>query len=130
MTTFEQALQSEPTATLLRFLGLQVAGSDGARHTLRLLREELGERQAATPLGLAQGLSILIETDLRSELSALRCPTHWLFGARDTLVPAGVRDCLARLLPTARIDTIDGAGHAPFLSHPVQCLDSLLAAAA
>ena len=34
------------------------------------------------------------------------------------------------MLPKARVDVVDGAGHAPFLSHPDVCLGLLLEAAA
>jgi pimeloyl-[acyl-carrier protein] methyl ester esterase len=123
---FAGALSADPAATLLRFLGLQVKGAEGARETLRQLRDELGQRPPASLAGLEQGLALLARTDLRAELAALRCPTHWLFGARDTLVPARVGEAVRRLLPDAVVDVVDGAGHAPLLSHPQACIDSLL----
>jgi pimeloyl-[acyl-carrier protein] methyl ester esterase len=127
---FGDALGADSGATLMRFLGLQVKGAEHARQTLRLLREEIDKRPAASIAGLQQGLRLLADTDLRAELSQLACPSHWLFGARDTLVPAAVIGALPGLLPGASIDVIDGAGHAPFLSHPHECLTSLLNAAA
>jgi len=44
-------------------------------------------------------------------------PSLWLFGERDTLVPAAVAERIAVLLPQARTRVIAGAAHAPFLSH-------------
>jgi pimeloyl-[acyl-carrier protein] methyl ester esterase len=123
---FADALGEDPQATLLRFLSLQVKGADQARETLRLLRAELAARPPASRTGLVQGLEILLHTDLRRELPRLACPSHWLFGARDTLVPRSLYARLAELLPTARIDRIEGAGHAPFLSHPQASLAILL----
>jgi len=127
---FAAALADDPGATLLRFLGLQVKGAEHARETLRLLQAELGQRPPASRPGLAQGLEILLHTDLRRELSQLSCPTHWLFGARDTLVPRSLHRRLADYLPGARIEQIEGAGHAPFLSHPQPSLEALRAAVA
>ena len=127
--TFEQfaaALGDDPNATLARFLGLQVRGAEHARETLRLLRAELAQRRPASAAGLVQGLELLLRNDLRAELQQLSCPSHWLFGARDTLVPAALHPRLSEALPQARIETIPGAGHAPFLSHPDACLDALL----
>jgi len=127
---FAAALADDPNATLLRFLALQVQGAEHARETLRLLRAELEQRPAASRAGLAQGLELLLHTDLRRELSQLACPTHWLFGARDTLVPRSLYPRLADSLPGARIERIEGAGHAPFLSHPQASLQALLGAVA
>lgn len=127
---FAGALHDDPHATLLRFVGLQVKGAEHARETLRLLRDELERRPPASRAGLGQGLEILLHTDLRRELPQLRCPTHWLFGARDTLVPRSLPAHIAERLPDAHIEVIAGAGHAPFLSHPQACLAALLGAVA
>jgi pimeloyl-[acyl-carrier protein] methyl ester esterase len=125
-TQFADALALDPAATLKRFLALQVRGSDDARATLRRLRTELDARAPASVEGLAGGLSILATTDLRAGLRDLRCCTHWLFGGRDTLVPPDAAGAVSRLLPDAAIDTIAGAGHAPFLSHPHACLARMI----
>jgi pimeloyl-[acyl-carrier protein] methyl ester esterase len=123
---FADALGGDPNGTLMRFLGLQVTGAEHARETLKLLRSELGERPAASVEGLRQGLELLLETDLRGPLGRLARPSHWLFGSRDTLVPPGVSERVRSLLPGAKLSLIEGAGHAPFLSHPEQSLESLL----
>ena len=123
---FADALADDPSGTLMRFLSLQVTGDESARDTLKLLRAEVTRRPPASNAGLAQGLDLLLATDLRPRLQDLACPTHWLFGARDTLVPATLGDALNGLLPQATVDVIDGAGHAPFLSHADAALDVLL----
>lgn len=128
-TTFHQfaaALADDPNATLLRFLALQVSGDEHARATLKLLRAELAQRPPASAHGLRQGLDLLLATDLRARLGALHCPHHWLFGDRDTLVPPSAGACISALAGDATVDVIAGAGHAPFLSHPRECLDVLL----
>ena len=123
---FADALAEDPNAALMRFLALQVSGAEHARETLKLLRFETGQRPPASTRGLAQGLDLLLNTDLRGRLAGLDQPTHWVFGARDTLVPAVVREPLLEMLPGATVDVIDGAGHAPFLSHPQACIARLL----
>ena len=102
--------------------------AEHARETLRLLRGELERRPPSSRAGLVQGLEILSHTDLRRELPQLRCPTHWLLGTRDTLVPRSLPGQLSVSLPNASIDQIEGAGHAPFLSHPEATLQALLGA--
>jgi pimeloyl-[acyl-carrier protein] methyl ester esterase len=124
-TQFADALAADPAATLQRFLALQVRGAADARETLRGLRSGLNARPPASDAGLAQGLAILETADLRDALGRLRCRTHWIFGERDTLVPARVAGAVARLLPDAAIDIVAGAAHAPFLSHPYPSLARL-----
>lgn len=123
---FADALDGDPHATLLRFLGLQVRGADHARATLRLLRAELQARPPASVEGLRQGLELLLHSDLRDALGRLHCPQHWLLGARDTLVPAALGDWLERHLDSAQVTRVPGAGHAPFLSHPQAVLAALV----
>lgn len=125
-TQFASALHADPDATLNRFLSLQVKGAEHARETLKLLRAELTQRPAASERGLAQGLELLLHNDLRDRLGELACPSHWLFGARDTLVPAALQTRLREYLPDADFEQIAGAGHAPFLSHPYDSLETLM----
>ena len=123
---FADALARDPNGTLLRFLGLQVQDAEHARKTFRLLRTELAQRPPASDSGLQQGLALLLHSDLREGLARLECPSQWLFGARDTLVPAALGDWLGRHLADVRIEVIAGAGHAPFLSHPAVVTDALV----
>lgn len=121
--TFEQFaanLAADHVGALERFLALQVRGADHARETLRWLKQEVRERPRPQDAALDDGLRLLLETDLRSELRQLRQPTLWLLGERDSLVPADVGHDLATLQPAADVLVIGGAAHAPFLSHPAR----------
>lgn len=115
---FTGNLLANPTATLTRFLALQVRGAEDAGGTLRRLKDALRERPPARAEALRAGLELLRGTDLRPRLKALRPPALWLLGEHDTLVPAGMGWELTEWLPAARVETVAGAGHAPFLSHP------------
>jgi pimeloyl-[acyl-carrier protein] methyl ester esterase len=117
LSGFHEALLAEPAATLERFLALQVRGSEDARGTLRRLRAALAARPAAHPEALARGLELLADEDLRGPLPDIPSPALWLFGARDTLVPATVAERVALLMPGAETVVIPGAAHAPLLSH-------------
>jgi len=114
---FNAALLDDPAATLERFLALQVRGSSEARGTLRTLRAGLERFPPPQRSALATGLDLLCGEDLRGPLPDLRVPSLWLFGERDTLVPAAVAERIGVLLPQARTHVIAGAAHAPFLSH-------------
>ena len=122
---FARALVHDHHQTLERFLSLQVQGDEAARETLRLLRKDIALRREADPLALEHGLDLLREVDLRGQLQQIRCPTLWLLGERDTLVPADLGDELETLMPRAEVLILQGCAHAPFLSHPRQCLRAL-----
>ena len=123
---FSVALKRNHQQTLARFLSLQVQGDEAARESLRLLRSDLIARPEPHPKALEQGLDLLLDVDLRDQLPNLRCPCLWLLGERDTLVPAGVAEDLARMsMPDSRVRILRGCAHAPFISHPVESLEAL-----
>jgi pimeloyl-[acyl-carrier protein] methyl ester esterase len=104
--------------TIQRFLALQVHNSEHGRATLTTLREQLWARPAPAPSVLADTLAVLGSTDLCAEVAGITQPTLVVAGTRDTLaLPAAAR-WLAATLPDARLQEIEGAAHAPFLSHP------------
>ncbi|WP_419609808.1 alpha/beta fold hydrolase, partial [Thiolapillus sp.] len=111
--------------TLRRFLSLQVQGAADAKDLLLRLRREFDSRPLPNPAALQTGLDILLHSDLRRALATLDLPSAWLLGERDTLVPKSLAHALTGLQPQAEVHVIDGAAHAPFLSHPGQCLKRL-----
>ena len=120
---FMEELRRDVRATLNRFLALQVRGSEAAGATLRDLRGRLFAHGDPDPAALASGLAILRDTDLRAALASLRIPAQFILGERDTLMPAAVA---AQIPSNAHAEVIQGAGHAPFLSHPQAFLEKLL----
>ncbi|MEN8176184.1 MAG: pimeloyl-ACP methyl ester esterase BioH [Pseudomonadota bacterium] len=122
---FITASRQDHRRTLERFLALQVRGSETARDNLRLLKQQLRLRPDPRPEALDAGLGLLKTVDLRKQLAELSCPTGWLYGERDTLVPVAGSETLGRWLPEARIRVIGGAAHAPFLSHRSETTDAV-----
>lgn len=114
---FSRQLEIDSGKTIVRFLTLQVRGSEHSAGLLRYLREGLRQRPLPAPVSLAAGLELLRQTDLRSELQ--HCKPCLLLGERDTLVPAS----LASITSDARCLVIPDTGHTPFLSHPDLCAD-------
>lgn len=115
---FAQALESDYRATLLRFLALQAKGSERAREEVRALREQVFARGTPRKQALAAGLRLLRESDLREALGTLDMPALLLHGERDTLAPLAGARRTAEALPAGQLETVAGAGHAPFISHP------------
>jgi len=115
---FVTQVRADPKRTLNGFLGLQVQGSHHERLTLRELRRLLDETPMALTTSLLAGLDILGDNDLRTMLARIEVPVEIIHGALDKLVPAVAAEALATGIPNACLTLIDGAGHAPFLSHP------------
>ncbi len=115
---FATDLRRDHREVLLRFLALQVRGSDAARRQLRVMRERLFLHGEPDPIALDLGLTLLKQCDLRQKLSSVEQPTLLVAGERDLLVPPRAVAEMAERLPEARLEVLAGAGHAPFLSSP------------
>ena len=114
---FGDELAASWRLTMQRFLALQVHGSDEGRQALAMLREQLFARGEPSRAVLADLLAVLASTDLRDRLASIAAPALVVSGERDLLAPAAAGEWLADALPDARYVRIEGAAHAPFLSH-------------
>ncbi len=117
LETFAGELERDLKGTLMRFLSLQVQGAAQPQATLKALRRQWAERPAARPAALRSGLQILGSADLRGRLQEIHCPAVVIAGSRDRVVAPQASAFLAAQLAGARLHTIDGAGHAPFVAH-------------
>lgn len=126
LAEFAAALQQDYTLTLRRFLALQVRGSERERELLAVLRSALMSRGEPDLGALQAGLDILRDCDLRSALPGIHQPALVIGGERDTLTPPQAAHFLAAQLPDARLAVIEGAAHAPFLSHPDEFMEHLM----
>jgi pimeloyl-[acyl-carrier protein] methyl ester esterase len=117
LTRFGDELRASYRLTLLRFLSLQLLGSDDGKATLAALRARVFERANPAAAALTDALGVLAATDLRAEAPGIRPPALVVAGDRDTLVPPAAGAWLARAMPNARFAPIAGAAHAPHLSH-------------
>ncbi|MGE0080714.1 MAG: pimeloyl-ACP methyl ester esterase BioH [Thiohalomonadaceae bacterium] len=115
---FAAELAADWRATVLRFLALQARGSERAREELRALRETVFARGEPATAALSGGLDVLRDTDLRAALGHVTLPALVIHGSRDVLVPVQAAVETTAALHRARLALIEGAGHAPFLSHP------------
>jgi pimeloyl-[acyl-carrier protein] methyl ester esterase len=126
LAEFGAGLQQNYALTLRRFLALQVRGSEQEHELLATLRGTLFSHGEADLSALQGGLEILRNCDLRSALPDIRQPALVIAGERDTLTPPQASQYLASHLPDARLATIRGAAHAPFLSHPDEFMEHIL----
>lgn len=121
---FAGQLNHDQRETLKRFVMLQARGAEGSRETIKLLAEQTADN-VAHPEALQAGLDLLQTLDLRTELSQLPIPVKCILADRDQLVPIALAENLAELNKAISIDRIAGAGHAPFISRPQLCADSI-----
>ena len=113
---FAADLRGDHHGTLERFLALEALGSDCAQQDLRRLRSEAFAQAAPGLRALRDGLDVLKRTDLRQRLPQLPCPSAWIVGRRDRLVPWQAMQWSAQACAGA-FTRIEGGGHAPFIGH-------------
>jgi pimeloyl-[acyl-carrier protein] methyl ester esterase len=114
---FNERFEKDFQTTLLNFLTLQCMHAKDARSTVRQLRIAFAAKPTPTQESLNLALDILLQTDIREEVSRLYHPTLIIHGDRDTLAPVSAAHWLAMHLQRAKLRVIAGAAHAPFLSH-------------
>ncbi|MBT5231373.1 MAG: alpha/beta fold hydrolase, partial [Methylococcales bacterium] len=115
-TIFEQfsnALSTNPSITLERFVTLQMLGAKHAKSTIHTLKTELTESPAQLT-ALQDGLALLAHSDCRFEFSETQQPMQLILGEKDTLISAKTTQPVQALKPSIHIEHIDGAGHVPF----------------
>ena len=127
LARFGDELDLSYRATLQRFVILQVRGSEHEREVLAQLRSQLFARGEPTREALAATLALLAATDLREDIGDVEQPALVVSGGRDALAPPAAGAWLAAALPQGRHALIDGAAHAPFLSHAEAFLAALTA---
>lgn len=126
LARFADELRVAFKPTLLRFLTLQVQGSEEGRAVLAALRHGLFSRGAPDTAVLGDALATLRAIDLRADAGDIHQPSLVVTGARDTLAPPQAGAWLAEALPAGRLHSFAGAAHAPFLSHRGAFLDVVL----
>jgi len=129
-------VRRQPGKAFARFLDDCLApGEAEALGAARLAA--LHAAQPPDPAAALAGLEVLASADLRADLraglAALALPALVIHGEADAIVPVAAGRALAAALPAARLATLPGAGHAPFLARQAEVaalLSGLLAEAA
>ncbi|MFA5550601.1 MAG: alpha/beta fold hydrolase [Trueperaceae bacterium] len=112
-TVFEQGVASLADSTLLRWF------PEEFRHANPAMTAGLGNMIARTSAaGYAGVCAALGAEDLRARLPELKRDVLVVGGSHDLSTPPPVVSELARALPAARLEMVDGAGHLPMVDAP------------
>ena len=125
LESFAAGLENDYRKTLQQFLAIQAMGSERAKQEIRILREGLFAHGEPVLAALRGALGILQYADLRKELKQITCPTLFMAGERDRLMPVRAAELAAAEMEDARVEVIAAAGHAPFISHPELFLQTI-----
>ena len=125
LTTFSESLLKNREACLTEFLTLQLRGHPNKETLFSLLKNNMLTANQSGTKALLGGLQLLCETDLRSQLNQIQCPSLHIFGSHDTIVPVTVTEFLQPLVPAGKCEIIKRAGHIPFLSQQQDFLNLL-----
>ena len=126
LDSFADGLKQNYQQTIKRFIAIQAMGSEHAREQQHILRERVFRHGNPQPAALEAGLAILRHTNLRPELAKITCPTLLISGEHDSLFRRRAAEKTRDMITGARLSIIPGAGHAPFLSHPDEFLQTLI----
>lgn len=128
---FIQAIGTDTAATLKHFWKLQIQGSNGARKLIKEFMAKIKDGRLPTMKGLLQGLELLKSMDCRPCAQEIQCPVLWLLGENDPLIPVNfIEDFMTEfstIQPTVKVEILSGAAHMPFLSHPSETAEHIIA---
>ena len=105
------------SATIRRFLSLQMLGDKNARPLIRDLVMKIQSAGEPDAEVLRYGLNLLKTYDSRSVLANIEIPVEVILGKRDALIPASLAKEIPKINPRIQVELIANAAHAPFLSH-------------
>jgi pimeloyl-[acyl-carrier protein] methyl ester esterase len=102
------------------FRGMFAEGEPDHAQYQRIIQEIVLNGRSPEPAAALQSLQILAEADLRPNLGQIDCPVLLIHGSKDTICLPAASRYMARELPMARLQMIEGSGHAPFMARPAE----------
>jgi pimeloyl-ACP methyl ester carboxylesterase len=114
----EAVLSGDQERTLRVGYEVMIAAEYGAQEGAYELYSELaGQYQAPVPVLMAQ-LSAIMGHDTSERLGQIAAPTLVIHGTEDRLLVAANGELLAKLIPGARLELLEGSGHMFFWEQP------------
>ncbi|MDD9893027.1 MAG: pimeloyl-ACP methyl ester esterase BioH [Gammaproteobacteria bacterium] len=100
------------------FMKLTLLSGERPKVPWRELQRRAFQHSAPDAKSLQNGLNILAATDFRFHVERIYAPTLCLSGSHDRLTPPQASEFMAEKITKGEWVNIQGAGHAPFMSHP------------
>lgn len=125
LNRYQQQIAEDCIGTLERFFALQTLGTENARQDTRTLKQAVLNLPMPSMKVIMGGLEILRTADLRVSMEKLQVPLLRIYGYLDRIVPRETAKLLDEAWPSTQSQTIDKAGHAPFISHPELFCDAI-----
>lgn len=127
MGAFKKQLRGGYKKTRDKFIAIQAMGSATAHTDIAHIKDTVSKYPDPHPQALEMGLEILCQEDLRQSLLSITQPTLRVYGKFDSLIPQAAIEMIKALQPHSTTLVLDQCSHAPFISHPQQFLEHLLA---
>ncbi|NVJ59572.1 MAG: pimeloyl-ACP methyl ester esterase BioH [Gammaproteobacteria bacterium] len=126
MEKFISLLEEDYEGTLIKFLAIQTMGSETQKQDIQRLKQTVFVHGQPAKQALRGGLSILRNSDLRSQVASINHDTLRVYGRLDGLVPLKAAEKIAALMPKSEQVVFRKASHAPFLSHAKEFVDTVI----
>lgn len=122
LSAFKKGVSLDAWQAIQRFIMLFNQNDSNKKSIAReLAKTDLPETDV-----LVKGLDLLRDIDHRDLIPKIKQPTLLIHGRHDPLMPLHAAQWLANTLPNGRLEIIERAAHAPFLSDTMRC-SSLIA---
>ncbi|OGP15630.1 MAG: hypothetical protein A2052_07125 [Deltaproteobacteria bacterium GWA2_54_12] len=124
-------MKKDPAATVDRFYSLNFTEDEKKTRAGRSMMERYsypgpisceGEVPGCFPSfkydELTKALEALYMTDLRENLKSIDIPVLLVHGEEDSICPVGAAEYMGHRIRNAKLEVVDGAGHAPHITEP------------
>lgn len=123
------AMQLSTRKLLERFLAIQALGGENAKQHAQDMQNMMQQHPLPNSQALEYGLALLARLDQRELLTNTNIPCDLISGDNDSLTPLKALQQVAAINRNIHLHVIPNAAHAPFISHPHQFIETLLASA-
>jgi len=127
LALFHRQLAEDTAKTINNFLKIQAMGSPHLRQDIKLLRDLVMQFSMPTKNTLDESLQLLETVDHRESLANISMPFLRLYGKLDGLVPRKAVKAITELSPHSDVIIFEQASHAPFISHPEEFHQAIIA---
>lgn len=116
--SFKQKFRAKSFKAVKRVLTLPLIKNYSAELLDKARRHYGSADYNAAPEVLRKTLVSLVNTDLRSILHNIKCPTLLIWGDKDTATPLADAETIKSLIPDSGLCILEGCGHYSFCEQP------------